>query len=119
MKNQRMFLRMLTRGAVVRPGRIAGALAAMVVAATACTAMLNLYTDAGARLQHEFRAYGANIVVAAPQSKPLPQGADERISQALGGRGSAAPFAYAIARTADGQPIVIAGTDFERARKIN
>ena len=60
-----MFLRMLVRAAVLRRGRAASALLAMVVAAAVATAMLNLYVDVQAKLRREFRKYGANIVVAA------------------------------------------------------
>ena len=40
-----MFVRMLVRAAVLRRGRAASALLAMVVAAAVATAMLNLYVD--------------------------------------------------------------------------
>ena len=40
-----MFLRMLMRAAVLRRGRAASALLAMVVAAAVATAMMNLYVD--------------------------------------------------------------------------
>ena len=50
-----MFLRMLLRAAVLRRGRAASALFAMVVAAAVATAMLNLYVDVQAKLQREFR----------------------------------------------------------------
>ena len=58
-----MFLRMLIRAAVLRRGRAASALLAMIVASAVATAMLNLYTDVQAQLRKEFRNYGANIVV--------------------------------------------------------
>src|SRR5581483_3514380 len=50
-----MFVRMLLRAAVLRRGRAASALFAMVVAAAVATAMLNLYVDVQAKLQREFR----------------------------------------------------------------
>ncbi|MGA2646383.1 MAG: hypothetical protein ABSF15_16850, partial [Candidatus Sulfotelmatobacter sp.] len=56
-----MFVRMLVRAAVLRRGRAASALFAMVVAAAVATAMLNLYVDVQAKLRREFRNYGANI----------------------------------------------------------
>ena len=63
MPHTSMFLRMLVRAAVLRRGRAVSALFAMVVAAAVATAMLNLYVDVQAKLQREFRNYGANIVV--------------------------------------------------------
>ncbi len=67
-----MFLRMLMRAAVLRRGRAASALLAMVVAAAVATAMLNLYVDVQAKLRSEFRKYGANIVVVAKDGQTLP-----------------------------------------------
>ena len=58
-----MFMRMLMRAAVLRRGRAASALFAMVVAAAVTTAMLNLYVDVQAKLRREFRNYGANIIL--------------------------------------------------------
>ena len=67
-----MFLRMLVRAAVLRRGRAASALLAMVVAAAVATAMLNLYVDVQAKLRREFRKYGANVVVVAKDGQSLP-----------------------------------------------
>ena len=114
-----MFLRMLLRSALVRPGRALTALAALAVAATVATAMLNLYTDAGAKLEREFRNYGANLVVIGSEGGELPEDALPRAERALGGRGMAVPFSYAIARTSDGSPVVVAGTDMARVRALN
>src|SRR6202049_4759145 len=67
-----MFLRMLVRAAVLRRGRAASALFAMVVAAAVATAMLNLYVDVQGKLRREFRNYGANIVVVGREGASLP-----------------------------------------------
>jgi putative ABC transport system permease protein len=114
-----MFLRMLVRAAVLRRGRAASALLAMVVAATVATAMMNLYVDVQAKLRKEFRSYGANVVVVGKDSAALPADAVAKIEQVLGGRGMAVPFAYVVARTAGGQSVVVAGTDFDRVQKLN
>lgn len=140
-----MFLRMLLRAAVLRRARAASALLAMVVAAAVATAMLNLYADVQAKLQREFRSYGANIVVVTKPETPLPADAVERAEAVLAGgipihsqtaRMNSAPgrygarvetsgisvvvpFGYVVARSADGQSLVVAGTDFERVRKLN
>jgi putative ABC transport system permease protein len=114
-----MFLRMLVRAAVLRRGRAVSALFAMVVAAAVATAMLNLYVDVQAKLRREFRNYGANIIVVGKDGASLPQDALARVDSVLAGRGIAAPFGLVVARTADGQPIVVAGTDFERVRQLN
>jgi putative ABC transport system permease protein len=114
-----MFVRMLLRAAVLRRGRATSALLAMVVAAAVTTTMLNLYADVEAKLLHEFRSYGANIVVVGNRDASLPSDALSKVDDTLAGRGTAVPFAYAVATTSDGHSIVIAGTDFTRVRKLN
>jgi putative ABC transport system permease protein len=114
-----MFVRMLLRAAVLRRGRAASALLAMVVAAAVATAMLNLYVDVQAKLRKEFRNYGANIVVVAKDGQALPANALDRVNSALAGHGLAVPFAYVVARTSDGQSVVVAGTDFDQVRKLD
>ena len=114
-----MFLRMLLRAAVLRRGRAASALFAMVVAAAVATAMLNLYVDVQAKLRREFRNYGANIILVGKDGASLPADALSHVDALLAGRGIAAPFGLVVARTSDGQPIVVAGTDFDRVQKLD
>src|SRR5690242_20300572 len=95
-----MFLRMLVRAAVLRRGRAASALFAMVVAAAVATAMLNLYVDVQAKLQREFRNYGANIILVGRDGASLPSDAVSRVDAVLAGRGISAPFGMIVARTA-------------------
>jgi putative ABC transport system permease protein len=114
-----MFLRMLLRAAVLRRGRAAAALFAMVVAAAVATAMLNLYVDVQAKLRREFRNYGANIILVGRDGTSLPAGALPQVESVLGNRGVAAPFALVVARTSDGQPVVVAGTDFDRIKQLD
>jgi len=114
-----MLLRMLVRAAILRRGRATSALFAMVVAAAVATAMLNLYVDVQAKLRREFRNYGANIILVGKNGASLPAESLARVDSVLAGHGSAAPFALVVARTADGQPIVVAGTDFDRVHQLN
>lgn len=114
-----MFVRMLVRAAILRRGRAASALFAMVVAAAVATAMMNLYVDVQAKLRKEFRSYGANVVVVAKESNSLPADALARVESSLGQKALAVPFSYAVARTKDGQSVVVVGTDFTRARRVN
>jgi putative ABC transport system permease protein len=116
---QSMFLRMLVRAAVLRRGRAVAALSAMVVAAAVTTAMLNLYVDVQAKLHTEFRNYGANVVVVAKEGQTLPSDGLQKITSVAGNRSIAVPFAYVVARTADGQPVVVSGTDLDEVRKLN
>ena len=114
-----MLLRMLVRAAVLRRGRAASALFAMIVAAAVATAMLNLYVDVQAKLQREFRNYGANLILVGNDGPSLPAGALSQVDSVLAGRGIAAPFGLVVARTKDSQPIVVAGVDFDRVKQLD
>ncbi|MGD0416856.1 MAG: ABC transporter permease [Terriglobales bacterium] len=114
-----MFARMLLRAAVLRRRRAASALLAMIVAAAVATAMMNLYVDVQAKLRTEFRNYGANVVIVAKDGKSLPADALAKVESVLGAKALAVPFSYAVARTHDGQSVVVVGTDFARARQLN
>src|SRR5580704_1327286 len=103
-----MFVRMLVRAAVLRRGRALSALCAMIVAAGVATAMLNLYVDVQAKLQREFRNYGANIVLVGKDGASLPADAFSQVESALAGRGVAAPFS-----------VVVAGADFDRVQQLD
>jgi putative ABC transport system permease protein len=114
-----MFLRMLVRAAVLRRGRAISALLAMVVAAAVATAMLNLYVDVQAKLRREFRNYGANIILVGKDGASLPADALSHVESLIAGRGLVAPFALVVAHTSDGQPVVVAGVDFDRVRQLD
>jgi putative ABC transport system permease protein len=91
----------------------------MVVAAAVATAMLNLYVDVQAKLRKDFRNYGANIVVVGKDAQGLPAGTLQLAESILAGRGMAVPFAYIVARTPEGQSVVVSGTDFEQVKKLD
>ena len=114
-----MFARMLIRAAMLRRGRAASALVAMIVAAAVATAMMNLYVDVQAKLRTEFRNYGANLVIVAKSGQSLPSDAVSIIESTLGPKTLAVPFSYAVARTQGGQSVVVVGTDFKRAQQLN
>lgn len=114
-----MFWRMLWRAAILRRGRAASALLAMVVAAAVATAMMNLYVDVQAKLQSEFRNYGANIVIVAKDGAALRPETLKTVESEVGPGALAVPFAYVVARTAEGQSVVVAGTDLESVKRLN
>src|SRR4051812_4743170 len=118
MSGGRMFVRMLLRPLIVRRGSSAIAILAVVVAATAATAMLTLFTDVQAKLRGEFRSYGANLVVNASSGESIPADALQKIDAQVGSSGSAAPFGYVIARL-NRQSVVVAGIDVERTKRVD
>lgn len=110
---------MLRRSLVHRRARSVSALIAMTVSAGVATALLTLYADLDAKLHKEFRSFGANVVITAPANIPLPTGALARVQQAAGADARAAEFAYVVATTDTGTPIVVAGTDFAAVRRLD
>ena len=114
-----MFLRMLARAAILRKWTALSALIAIIVAAAASTAMLNLFVDVQGKLRKEFRGFGANIVVEARPGQSFTPDNLHRIESSVAGHGLAVPFAYAVAHTPKGDAVVVAGTDIELVRKLN
>jgi putative ABC transport system permease protein len=95
------------------------ALIAMTVSAGVATALLTLYADLDAKLHREFRSFGANIVITAPANAALPPDALAQVQQAVGADALAAEFAYAVATTDKGTPVVVAGTDFAAVKRLD
>ena len=114
-----MFLRMLVRAAVLRRGRAASALLAMVVAAAVATAMLNLYVDVQAKLRTRVSQLRRQCGSGRQRRPASAGGYTGEGSVALGPQRLAVPFAYAVARTTDGHSVVVAGTDFDQVQKLN
>src|SRR5438874_2318285 len=104
----KMFFRLLLRAATVRRARTLTALLAMTVAAALATALLDLYSDIGAKLGGDFRKFGANAVVTSAQG--LTAGDFVSLTAKVGANAVAMPEAFAIAKTASGRPIVVVGT---------
>lgn len=113
------FTGMLRRSLVHRRARSFSALVALTVSAAVVTALLTLYADLNAKLHKEFRNFGANVVVTASASSPLPPDALATVQQAAGRDALIAPFAYAVATTDRGTSVVIAGTDFADVQRLD
>src|SRR5207302_10626846 len=118
MSRARMFVRMLLRPLIVRRGSSAIAVLAIVVAATAATAMLTLFTDVQGKLRGDFRGYGANLLVTSKAGAPLSPDALSKVDAQLHSNEVAAPFGYVVAKV-DGQAVVVGGVDVERTRKLD
>lgn len=102
---------MMKRSLTIRRRRSFAALAAVTVAATIATALLNLYADTHAKLAQQFRGYGANIVLS---GNVLDHAQLPLLSNEI-----AVPLAYASVRTSNNKPLVVVGTDIEALLKIN
>ncbi|MEO6829756.1 MAG: ABC transporter permease [Acidobacteriaceae bacterium] len=116
---------LLRRSLMHRRSRTLAELVALTVSAAVATALLTLYASLDLTLHHQFRAFGANIVITsksptgATAPPALPPNALVRAQQAAGLDSRVVPFAYAVAQTQDGTPIVVAGTDLAGVRAMN
>jgi len=116
---------LLRRSLFHRRGRTLAELIALTVSAAVATTLLTLYASLDLKLHHQFRTFGANIIVtsqvehngAGPSS--LPPDALAVAQQIAGPDGHVAPFAYAIAQMETGAPIVVAGADLRSVRAMN
>jgi putative ABC transport system permease protein len=113
------FPHILRRSLLYRRARSLSALVALTVSAAVATALLTLYADLNAKLHHEFRSFGANIVLTARTDSGLRDDAIARVQRAAGPDALAAPFAYAVATTDSGTSVVVAGTNFEAVRRLD
>ena len=110
---------LLRRSLVHRRARSLSALVALTVSAGVATALLTLYADLDSKLHHEFRSFGANIVITAPTAGSLPADALAQVKPAAGDDALAAAFGYAVATTDRGTSVVVSGTDFAAVKKLD
>lgn len=113
---------LLRRSLFHRRSRTLAELIALTVSATVATALLTLYASINVKLHRQFRAFGANIVVASRSGaivKSLPVDAVAKAQAAVGANGRVVPFAYAIAQMQDGRSIVVAGTEMAAVRAMD
>ena len=109
----------LRRSLLHRRARSISALVALTVSAGVATALLTLYADLDNKLHKEFRSFGANIVVTAPNNASLPPDTLTKVQQAAGPEAITTPFAYAVATTDNGTSVVVSGTDMDSAHHLN
>ncbi|HKF22096.1 MAG TPA: FtsX-like permease family protein [Candidatus Angelobacter sp.] len=118
MSRRQLFLRLLVKAAWVRKDRALTALLSVTVVATIATAALTVYSDLDNKLSHEFRSFGANVVVS-KQGGALTRDELSRIDSTLAARHLIVPVAYAIANGPNGARVVVGGTDVKAFRDLN
>src|ERR1700757_138134 len=125
MPDRKMFWRIIRRLLAANRGRLFVILLALGAGAAVTAALLNLQVDAKRRLTTEFRAFGANVVIApsdlpnAPQNSLLNQAVLAHLPTTNNGLPVyAVPFIYVVGDVfADADmpknlhPVVITGTD--------
>lgn len=132
--NRAMFWRILRRLLGANRGRLFVILLALGAGAAVTAALLNLQVDAKRRLTSEFRAFGANIVIApidsTKESATFLETEVTSTVQTLGNPSTTiVPFLYLMARVQKGNerlvpenraqtPVVLVGTDLPRLQQI-
>ncbi|PYT94252.1 MAG: hypothetical protein DMG36_05720 [Acidobacteria bacterium] len=131
--NRAMFWRILRRLLGANRGRLFVMLLALGAGAAVTAALLNLQVDAKRRLTTEFRAFGANLIVA-PKSSGATPASDSLLNQSLlrslpsefqGHSVTSVPSLYLIAELSapyseskSSVPVVVSGTELEKLPRI-
>lgn len=112
--------RLLLRSLRHRRTRSLSAFIALTVSAAVATALLTLYADLDRKLHHEFRSFGANVIVTpATGSAALPTDALAQVRRAAGPDATASELAFAVATTDRGTSVVAVGADFRSLRQLD
>lgn len=107
-QNRQMFWRIIRRLLGANRGRLFVILLALGAGAAVTAALLNLQVDAKRRLTTEFRAFGANVIIA-PHEGPQSQGVSQTFEESVLRRAEAIPgsnpvsvsgFLYAVINVA-------------------
>ncbi len=119
MNRTQLLLRLLLKAAWVRKDRAFTALVSVAVVATIATAALTIYSDLEGKLSHEFRGFGANVIVT-KNSGALTPGELADMRKIVGSTGEIVPVGYAIAtETTSKARIVVGGADVDKLRELN
>jgi putative ABC transport system permease protein len=118
-----MFWRILWQLMGASRGRLTVALLTLTSGAAICSALLNINLDAERKLTREFRALGANVVVAPPEAGGNAALADADVARRILAMDSSrlvavAPYLY-VATTSGTQPVILAGTWFDQVARMN
>lgn len=117
-----MFWRLLRRSIAQARGRWTVALLALIAIAALCSSLGTVYLDVSRKLTREFRAYGANIVIAAPGVAGGQNVLDQSALGAVPEDGNRviarAPFLYVVARV-ERKSVIVAGTWLDRMSAIS
>jgi putative ABC transport system permease protein len=118
MSRAALLMRLLLKAAWVRKDRALTALVSVAVVATIATAALTLYSDLESKLSHEFRSFGANVIIN-KSSGALTDDEISLIEKVVSDRGQVVPVAYAVATTKQGSKVVVGGADLKALEQLN
>ncbi len=115
-----MLGRIIYRSVTVNKSRVAPAFLAMLVGTAVCSALLTIYYDAEARLRHELRAYGPNLILAARHDARFDSALARSLDQLLDERGIKARAAFFYTGVdINGAMVPAVGVDFAQLSELN
>src|SRR5260221_8592668 len=117
-----LLLRLLVKATWVRRARALTGLPSIVVVAAMATVGLTVYADLNAKMNREFRGFGANVIVSARNDRSPGDFTDNdagKILSSVEGKGTGAIVHYAIARGASGTPVFVGGADLKALLQLN
>ena len=101
---------LLLRSLIHRRTRSVSAFLALTVSAAIATTLLTLYADLDQKLHHEFRSFGANLIVTpAPGSTALPPDTLTKAHAIAGPDAAISELAFAVATTDRNTSVVAVG----------
>lgn len=121
---RRMFARVALSALVRSRGRLAIALASVVIGATTVSAMSAVYADLDSKMSRELRRYGANLTLVPIAAEGFTDAAFDRAVARIPAEKlvGAAPYLYGLGDAHFGgasRRLVVAGTDFDQASKVS
>lgn len=115
-----MLGKIIYRSVTIKKSRVVPAFLAMLFATAVCSALLTVYCDAEARLRHELRAYGPNLILAARHGTRFDSTLGRSLDQLLDERGIKARAALLYTGVAiRGTMIPAVGVDFAQLHQLN
>jgi putative ABC transport system permease protein len=124
MKRKKLFVQLLFQSLTRRASKVALALIAVSVGATAAATLINLTYDVESKMNRELRAYGANLLIIPASGNHLDQEQIKNLAQLPGTDRilGSAPFLYTTATIGHGdqtEKVFLAGVVFDQVRQIS
>jgi putative ABC transport system permease protein len=108
----------MLKAAWVKKDRGFTALLSVAVVATMATVALTIYSGLEGEFSREFRGFGANVIVTAPE-RALTAEDLALIRTTVGSKTEVVPVGYVIAHASTGSPVVVGGTDLPAFQELN
>lgn len=113
-----MKARLLLRSLALRKGRTATIFIALAMAAALATTLLTIWLDVDAKVEREFRAFGANVEITSPNGA-MPDDSVRALASAMNPDDVFLPQSSVIAFSQNRKPVKVVGVDLSAAERLN